>query len=392
MSAKGWHKLTRDRDDRMNEPHWYHVPGRVELVGKHVDYGGGRSLTCATRQGLRVRAQALAEPIVRVRSQGKTDPVLLPLSAHAEASHGHWSNYIAAAVRRLARDFPGMDTGVELEIASTLPESAGLSSSSALVVAAAMALTDLNHLSDRADWSAVLPDTLSFAEYCGAMESGAPFGHFGGDAGVGSRGGAQDHVAILASRPGQIGCFSYLPARCAGYTPWPDTHVLVIAHSGVEAGKTTNARAAFNRLSDALRSTESNCPEYRIRREQFVEECTVIVPGVAAALAACDWITLGALVDRSQFLAEAVLGNQVPETVLLQRLARELGAIAASAFGAGFGGAVWAMVRADDAERFSQQWRTRYLERFPDRAADCRVLTTKPSGPAGVLIPDDSTA
>ena len=50
------------------------------------------------------------------------------------------------------------------------------------------------------------------------------------------------------------------------------------------------------------------------------------------------------LVDQSQAATEQLLGNQVPETVWLAREARGLGAIAASAFGAGFGGSVWALV------------------------------------------------
>ena len=57
----------------------------------------------------------------------------------------------------------------------------------------------------------------------------------------------------------------------------------------------------------------------------------------------------GDLVDRSQQLAERRLGNQVPETIELARSARELGARAASAFGAGFGGSVWALVSRADA-------------------------------------------
>ncbi len=52
----------------------------------------------------------------------------------------------------------------------------------------------------------------------------------------------------------------------------------------------------------------------------------------------------GRLVDRSQQASATLLGNQVPETIALARLAREHGALAASAFGAGFGGSVWALM------------------------------------------------
>ena len=52
--------------------------------------------------------------------------------------------------------------------------------------------------------------------------------------------------------------------------------------------------------------------------------------------------------------------NQVPETIALTRFARELGAAASSAFGAGFGGSVWALVLANDAQGFTDRWRARY--------------------------------
>jgi galactokinase len=77
-------------------------------------------------------------------------------------------------------------------------------------------------------------------------------------------------------------------------------------------------------------------------------------------------------------LAEHALRNQVPETSFLARSARERGAVAASAFGAGFGGAVWAMVRTADAEAFVDDWRTAYLTRFPHRAEHALWLVTRP--------------
>jgi galactokinase len=67
---------------------------------------------------------------------------------------------------------------------------------------------------------------------------------------------------------------------------------------------------------------------------------------------------------------------------MLARSAREEGALAASAFGAGFGGSVWAMCRASDADAFSRRWEARYFEEFPERRARARFFATRPGPPA----------
>src|SRR4029079_1916668 len=73
------------------------------------------------------------------------------------------------------------------------------------------------------------------------------------------------------------------------------------------------------------------------RVEQFAREAA-IVRNAGDALARGDLDRLGRLVDESQAGAERLLGNQVPETIALARAARELGALAASAVGAGLWG------------------------------------------------------
>ena len=344
----------------------YVSPGRIEFVGKHVDYAGGRSLTCATTMAIRVRASVIDEPMIRV----DTD------AARA---------YTDAVTRRVFRDFPNARRGVRLEITSDLPESAGLSSSSALVVAAAQALVDANELQRDERWEEHVPDDLARAAYFAAMETGEAFGPFPGDPGVGVRGGAQDHVAIVCGQQGHVRQFSYLPPSLERSIRWPDDHVIVVADSGVRATKTTNAQESYNRLSDAMRGFNRRPradvpPELAERVAQFREETDTIVPGVGDALRDRDIARLGALVDRSQHLAETVLRNQIPETIFLAREARELGAVAASAFGAGFGGAVWAMVAASRASSFMTRWGSRYRERFPSRSG--RVMSTTPAGPA----------
>jgi galactokinase len=287
-------------------------------------------------------------------------------------------------------------------------------------VAIATALMDANSMEDDPVGRAIFADPLARAEYFGAMETGASYGDFAGDAGVGVRGGAQDHVAIVCARAESVGQFAYLPARLERRIPWPAEYSIAVGVSGITATKTGNARARYNRVADSTRAlvrawneatgradvtladalasapdagerlhrlAEQGAEEFDgdylgPRFAQFREEVEVIVPGVGDAMRDGDLAALGALVDRSMAMAEQALRNQVPETSFLARAAREGGAVAASAFGAGFGGAVWAMVRTADADAFVAAWRAAYADAFPRRAARAHWLVTRPGGPA----------
>jgi galactokinase len=372
----------------------YFVPGRVELVGKHVDYAGGRSLTIATELAIHARATPIDQPVIRLRRAAGEVPMDVALAPDARVTTLRSSAYVTAIARRFARDFPHARRGVAVELQSNLPTSAGLSSSTALVVTIAMALVDANDLTSDERWLAAIPNPMAFAEYVAAIETGEAFGEFPADGGVGVRGGAQDHVAIVCAEEGTAGQFRYLPPKLERRIPWPEDYVVAIGVSGVHATKTGNAQAAYNRLSDAMRprtedrspKTEAVSVEVTERREQFREETEIIVPGVGDAIRDRDWTRLGALVDRSQLLAESVLRNQVLETIELARSARELGAVAASAFGAGFGGAVWAMVDGAEAERFMAAWRAGYEKAFPARRSRAKWALTRPAGPARRVV------
>ena len=83
--------------------------------------------------------------------------------------------------------------------------------------------------------------------------------------------------------------------------------------------------------------------------------------------------------------AELALRNQVPETMFLARAAMGAGAHAASAFGAGFGGAVWAIVNEAEREAMTERWRASYAAAFPARAAKAEFIAARPG--AGVAWP-----
>ena len=103
------------------------------------------------------------------------------------------------------------------------------------------------------------------------------------------------------------------------------------------------------------------------------------------ALLAGDLARFGSLVDRSQQAVEDWLGNQVPETIFLAHEARRLGAVAASAFGAGFGGSVWALVSETASGPFTGAWKAGFERAHPAPATRAVFFETCP-GPSAFRL------
>jgi galactokinase len=133
------------------------------------------------------------------------------------------------------------------------------------------------------------------------------------------------------------------------------------------------------------RNAAAEKDELLTRLAQFAAESEEIVPGACAALGRGDITAFAEYVRRSQEYAEQALRNQIPETVHLAHAALAAGAAAASAFGAGFGGSVWALVREGDAEQFLESWRAAYLERFRQHRSTAHFFITPASAPAARL-------
>ncbi|MFC0672463.1 galactokinase family protein [Brachybacterium hainanense] len=399
---------------------WF-VPGRIEVLGKHTDYAGGRSLLAAVDLGHTVAATVREDRILRVTSSLSADEVVLDLDALPEedAGDGHWGGYVRAVAQRLDANFPGLLRGADVTVTSTLPAAAGMSSSSALIVGVALVLIDLSGIGEDPRFLRAVPDRERLAEYLGTVENGQSFGELAGHRGVGTFGGSEDHTGMLCGEKDALVQFSFCPVRRERVVPFPAGHVFVIAVSGVEARKTGPALTAYNRVSLAaselvqrwnlekarmdrtLAEAVATAPvsgeaiaalvageEYLPGRlAQFLAESERLVPAAAIALEDGDLVEFGDLVDESQRAAEDGLGNQVPETIALQRGARELGAVAASAFGAGFGGSVWALVPEDRADAFAADWERTYLEQFPQHRGAASVLRTRPGRAAHRIDP-----
>jgi galactokinase len=401
---------------------WF-VPGRIEVLGKHTDYAGGRSLLCAVGRGFCVAATPRADARLRVAdaARGLTAEALVDTRLEPDAAG--WTIYLRTVAARVARNFPGA-RGADIALSSDLPRASGMSSSSALVVALFTALSEMNGLPQRPEWTRNIRGPEDLGGYLGGLENGRSFGTLSGDRGVGTFGGSEDQTAILCCRAGEIAQYAFCPVRHERSLPLEADWSFVVASSGVVSDKTGDAREAYNRLSlaaaaildlwnrstgrrdetlfsalaegpsaaDRIRSllrllpAAGFSPEALIRRfDQFVEESLILIPRAGDLLAKGEVGLLGETVDRSQELAERGLGNQVPETIALARSARDLGAVAASAFGGGFGGSVWALVRTDGAEAFRRRWAEKYAAAFPAVTEASRFFVTRP-GPAVVAL------
>jgi galactokinase len=316
----------------------------------------------------------------------------------------------------------GPPAGARLAIASDLPRSAGMSSSSVLMIAAFLALRELNRLREHPAYTGNIHCDEDLAAYLACIENGQSFRGLAGERGVGTFGGSEDHTAILCCRPGELALYRFCPAACEGFLPLPDGWVFAIGSSGVIADKGGSAREKYNRASRAAaavlqvwreatgrddptlfaaatssppgeifgalrraRHPEFSGGELMDRFDQFCRESLHIIPAAAEALRRDDLEIFGLLVEESQSAAELLLRNQVPETIHLARSARQVGAAAASAFGAGFGGAVWSLIRTDDAVDLLRSWRDAYAAAFPARASQAQFFLTS-AGPAVVQI------
>jgi galactokinase len=368
----------------------FFVAGRIELVGKHTDYGGGRSLVCAVEKGFSLTFSATDNDYITLINDDTNEVITFRVRPDLPIRENHWAKYPQTVAKRIARNFKSRKlVGVDINFTSNLPQAAGLSSSSALIIATFSAISKANNLPEFDEYKQNISSDSELAEYLGCLENGQKYKDLSGEKGVGTFGGSQDQTAIICCKRNTLSRFSFCPVRHEGDFPLSDDYVFVIASSGIIAEKTGAAKDKYNRLSmmtreicrqfdenltlaqnlekhgfEAMKS-KLNDRDSVNRLTQFQVENFEIIPQVSDLLKNGKVELIGELIDLSHRNADKLLGNQTSETNFLQQNAREIGAMASSAFGAGFGGSVYALVKKPDAENFLQEWKINYTAKFP---------------------------
>ena len=210
----------------------FRAPGRVNLIGEHTDYNQGYVLPVALDRDIILLARPRRDDVVVVENvEGDFAPRSFRLGGDIPPGEiGDWGNYVKGAAQALWRAYGpglrGMEALVVGEAPFGVPRGAGLSSSSALTVVAAVALAELNGLD--------IPPA-SLAKLCSEAEWY-----------VGTRGGIMDHFIALLARRGHalfLDCRPRDGAFPTEHVPLPKGYKIVIADSGV---RRENTRSEFN--------------------------------------------------------------------------------------------------------------------------------------------------
>jgi len=207
------------------------APGRINLLGNHIDHRGGFVNYIAINRDMLMVASPRQDDTVEMRNSNTdrfpprnfTIGALLPSEKRGDwlsyidsvdLPHGDWANYVQAAVLHLQDRFSDRTLkGMDLSVTGDVPIAAGLSSSSTLVVTALQAAMQFNNLSLPYD---------QIAEFCGDAEWYA-----------GTRGGAGDHAAMLYAKRQAVLPLRFFPLE-TGEAPLPEGYRVVACNSFVE--------------------------------------------------------------------------------------------------------------------------------------------------------------
>lgn len=362
-----------------------YAPGRVEVLGNHTDYNEGFVLSAAINYGLVFAAGPNSGADCLLTAPAFGEEASFPVSAPTAGQDMTWANYVKGVVAKLA-PYGAMPHGFNAVFDGTLPIGAGLSSSAALEVAAALALCNLY---------AIERTPLELARACQAAEH-----EF-----AGAKCGLLDQISSLYGRAESL--------------ILSDFRTLDVQHVPLGAGAcfvVCNTHATHN-LVDS---------EYNERRARCEQAATHLATALAHPVAALRDITMseldaqahamdatvvkrarhvigenervlkgrvlleqhsltefGSLMYRSHESSQANFENSCPELDFIVDTARDLpGVLGARLSGGGFGGSALLLTDTQHAAAAGTTVSQHYKQQF---GHPCDVLEIQPSNGAHLL-------
>ena len=349
------------------------APGRVNLLGEHVDYCNGPVLPAAIDKSMKVDFSPRDDNLVTIKARDLNQEVcfsLAELDQKVTCSGDvlpSWAMY-PAGVAAVLQQHGLLISGMDAQFTSDIPIGAGLSSSAALEVAFAYAFQTL------ADWEL---DLMTLSQYCQQAENE----YVGMNCGLmdqfASAHGVEDHALYF-----KINELKWEPV------PLPESLAIIIADSKVPHSLTESAyNERRTATEEAVRLLQVELPNITAlvdvtpadfethkhllpasiaqRAQHVVYECDRMNQAIVA-LKANDVERFGELMFATHASLRDLYEVSVPEIDLLVEIARSLpGIYGARITGGGFGGCTVNLVAIEEAETFAAELKKQYDAKSP---------------------------
>jgi galactokinase len=322
------------------------APGRVNLIGEHIDYSEGFVLPFAIADRTYAAIAARPDGLVRIASHQRKEKIFsIDIKDVKPGSKGDWEKYVLGVLWSL-----GITTGVDILVDGNVPGGAGLSSSAALECSVAVGLNTLLSLNKS------LEDLARATQKAENDYVGMPCGIM------------DQSVSLM----GQAGSALLLDCRDLSTELIPfnvaeaGLELLIIdtqAHHALVDGGYAERRASCESVAaklgipsmrhlslELLEAERAKVTETEFIRARHAVTEIARVQDAVAALRASDFVTLGKLINASHVSLRDDYTVSCPELDVAVNAANDAGAIGARMFGGGFGGSALALIKASDLQ------------------------------------------
>ena len=341
LIARGFEELYGSKPEVISE-----APGRVNLIGEHIDYSEGFVLPFAIADRTYADIAARTDGLVRIASHQRKEKIFsIDINDVKPGSKGDWEKYVLGVLWSL-----GITSGVDIFVDGNVPGGAGLSSSAALECSVAVALNTLFSLGKSKE------DLARATQRAENDYVGVPCGIMDQSVSLMGQAGA---ALLLDCRDLTTEIVPFSVANAGLELLIIDTQ----AHHALTDGGYAERRAACESVArkldipsmrhltlDALEAQREKITATEfIRARHAVTEIARVLEAVVA-LRASDFVTLGKLINASHVSLRDDYAVSCPELDVAVDAAIAAGAIGSRMVGGGFGGSAIALIKASDIQ------------------------------------------
>ena len=352
-----------------NKLNTFFAPGRINLIGEHLDYNGGHVFPCALDRGTYAIVSSRTDKKLQLYSTNFSNMgiVEIDLTQPLKFDPAHdWANYVKGMCNVFAENGYYLPYGLNIVISGNIPNGAGLSSSASLEMLMATTFNNIYQFNipplTLVKWGQMVENNF-IGVSCGIMDQFA------------SMMGKQNHALLLDCKTLD---YTYAPLEMNDYS-------IIIANTNKRRGladskyneRVTECQSALKKLQQELTINDLceldvatfNKNKYLItdpiqllRAEHIVLENARTIEA-AEALRNNDLVKFGHLMNESHLSLKvkyAVTGIELD--TLVEGAMLHKGTLGSRMTGAGFGGCTVSIVRTADADSFIREVGSYYFK------------------------------